>query len=97
MKPELDRKLLAAARRTPPDERVPYAFEKRVMARLAAAPALDLWAAFIRPLWCGAAACALVAVLLNVWSFQPAPGEEHAFSCGVEDSLMDPPNDSGSL
>ena len=35
---ELQKKLLALARTTPPDERVPYAFEKRVMAALLAKP-----------------------------------------------------------
>lgn len=89
--PELNRKLLAAARRDIPGEGVPYAFERRVMARLAAAPKPDLWAALVRPLWYGAAACAAVAVMLNVWSFHPTQGEEqHAFSRGVEDSLMAP-------
>ena len=33
---ELQKKLLAAARANPPGDRVPYAFEKRVMALLAA-------------------------------------------------------------
>ena len=33
---ELERKLIAAARANPPSDRVPYAFEKRIMARLAA-------------------------------------------------------------
>ena len=32
---ELERKLIAAARANPPSDRVPYAFEKRIMARLA--------------------------------------------------------------
>ena len=35
---ELERKLIAAARANPPSDRVPYAFEKRIMARLAARP-----------------------------------------------------------
>ena len=90
--PELSRTLLAAARRVPRDERVPYAFEQRVMARLQAAPPAVLWAALVRSLWYGAAACALVAVLLNVWSAPAAQDEEHAhaFSRGVEDCLLAP-------
>ncbi len=43
---ELHKTLIAAARTTPPDEHVPYAFEKRIMAGLAGKTALsagDLW------------------------------------------------------
>jgi hypothetical protein len=43
---ELHRKLIAAARTAPPDERVPYAFEKRIMAGLTGRTPLtpgDLW------------------------------------------------------
>lgn len=87
--PELNRKLLAAARRAPVEERVPYAFEKRVMARLGRAPKADPWAALVGPLWCGAVGCSLLALTLQIWSFQPAGTEEqHAFSRGVEDSLL---------
>lgn len=86
--PELNRKLLAAARRNTPDDRVPYAFEKRVMARLSAAPKSDPWLAWGRSLWYGAAACAAIALVLNVWSFPSANGEDGDFFRGVEDSLM---------
>lgn len=43
---ELHRKLIAAARANAPEDRVPYAFEKRIMARLAGRTAPDfatLW------------------------------------------------------
>ena len=48
---ELERKLIAAARANPPSDRVPYAFEKRIMARLAAWPVADSWALWARALW----------------------------------------------
>ncbi len=38
---ELERKLIAAARANSPSERVPYAFEKRILALIASRPALD--------------------------------------------------------
>lgn len=50
-------KLLAAARRESPSETVPYAFEKRVMARLSGKAAPDLWAAWGRLLWWAVAPC----------------------------------------
>ena len=53
---ELQNKLLDAARRTPPADHVPYAFERRIMARLTAAPRPNEWLAWTRALWFGAAA-----------------------------------------
>jgi len=66
---ELERKLIAAARANPPGDRVPYAFEKRIMARLAVRPAADHWALWGRALWRAAAPCVAVMLLLGAWSF----------------------------
>jgi hypothetical protein len=66
---ELERKLIAAARANPPGDRVPYAFEKRIMARLAVRPAVDHWALWARALWRAAALCVAVMLLLGAWSF----------------------------
>jgi hypothetical protein len=65
----LRQKLLAAARANPPADRVPYAFEKRVVARLHHQPAVDVAAAWAHGLWRAAAPCVAVALLLIVWSF----------------------------
>lgn len=65
----LQEKLLAVARERPPADHVPYAFEKRVMARLASAKPEDLWSMWGSALWRGAAACLTVAVLLTVFAF----------------------------
>lgn len=40
---KLHRKLITAARNTSQDDRVPYAFEKRIMAHLAGHKPLDAW------------------------------------------------------
>ena len=66
---ELERKLIAAARANPPGDRVPYAFEKRIMARLVARPAMDHCALWGRALWRAAAPCVAVMLLLGAWSF----------------------------
>ncbi len=70
---ELQRKLTAAARQQAPDDRVPYAFEKRIMALVAeraAASGRVLWA---RGLWRAAVSCvALAAVCGAVSFFTPA-------------------------
>jgi hypothetical protein len=66
---ELEKKLVAAARANPPSEGVPYAFEKRIMARLATRPVMDDWALWARALWRAAAPCAAIMLLLGAWSF----------------------------
>jgi hypothetical protein len=65
---ELQRKLFADARTVPPNDTVPYAFEKRVMARLQTVPAADAWLLWGRALWRAAAACVALSILLSVWS-----------------------------
>ena len=62
---ELHKKLLAAARANPPGDRVPYAFEKRVMALLAARAAIDPLAMWVRGLWRAAVSCAVIALLFS--------------------------------
>ena len=66
---ELHRKLIAAARATAPSDRVPYAFEKRIMARLAAAPVPDTLTLWAGALWRAAVPCMAVVMLLGVTSF----------------------------
>jgi hypothetical protein len=70
---ELHRKLMTAARRNPPSERVPFAFEKRVLARLRACPMADHWALWSQALWRAAAPCVAIMLLLAArWWFSPA-------------------------
>jgi hypothetical protein len=72
---ELQKKLNAAARlqMQTPDERVPYAFEKRIMALLAARAVVDRWALFTRGLWRAAISCVVVAIIFGAVSlFVPA-------------------------
>jgi anti-sigma-K factor RskA len=73
---ELHEKLIAAARRKTPDDRVPYAFEKRILAQLAARAGADRWAFWGRGLWRAAASCVAVAVVLGAISlFAPVPAD----------------------
>jgi hypothetical protein len=62
-------KLIAVARANPPSDRVPYAFEKRVMAQLAARAGIERPGLWVRGLWQAAVSCMIVALLLGAWAF----------------------------
>ncbi|MEY2410233.1 MAG: hypothetical protein QOF48_2903 [Verrucomicrobiota bacterium] len=85
---ELQKRLLAVARRNPPGDAVPYRFERRIMARLGEAPQPAIWLAWSRALWLGAAACTLVAICAGVWA--PATRDDNgtSFSEGIEQTIM---------
>jgi hypothetical protein len=65
----LQRKLIAAARANPPSDRVPFAFEKRILSQLRARPMLDWRGLWAGALWRAAVPCVAVMVLLSAWSF----------------------------
>src|SRR5690349_15435990 len=64
----LQKKLIAAARATQPDERVPYAFEKRIMAHIAQGARVDLLGAWSAALWRAAMSCVVVVLLSGAWA-----------------------------
>jgi hypothetical protein len=65
---ELHRKLIKVERANPPSDRVPYAFEKRIMAALKGHAVLDQWALWSRALWRATAPCIAIVLLLAAWS-----------------------------
>ncbi|HEY5298785.1 MAG TPA: hypothetical protein VIK59_12765 [Verrucomicrobiae bacterium] len=72
---ELEKKLIAAARANAPDDCVPYAFEKRVTALLAARVAPDNLALWVHGLWRAAVSCVAISLLLGAWTFfNPSAG-----------------------
>ena len=70
---DLQTKLIEAARKEPLPDHVPYAFEKRIMARLAGMVPLNYWALWGRTLWRAALSCVAITVLCGVWSLAYAP------------------------
>jgi hypothetical protein len=66
---ELQKKLIAAARADTPDDGVPYAFEKRVMALLAARATPGNVALWVHGLWRAAVSCMAISLLLGAWTF----------------------------
>jgi hypothetical protein len=88
----LQAKLFAAARTNPPADRVPYAFEKRILARLKESPTLDMSALWARALWRAAAPCVALTFLLGVWSFigagNSAAADDEEFSQHFEQTML---------
>lgn len=90
---ELEKKLFAAARATPPRDDVPYAFEKRVMARIAAEALVDVWTLWGRLLWRAAAPCVGLTLALTAWvlfsAHAPAANPDN-LAVALEDQVMAP-------
>lgn len=85
---EFERKLYAAARQAPVDDRVPFAFEKRVMARLAAERAVDPAARLAALLWRAAAPCMGIALVLCAWSCLSPVSVSDDFSSDLEAAVV---------
>jgi anti-sigma-K factor RskA len=87
---ELQKKLTAAARLQPPDERVPYAFEKRILTLIATRAVADRWALWTSGLWRAAISCmavALVAAAVALFTQSP-PDNGKDFSQDFENTLL---------
>lgn len=86
---ELQKKLIAAARANAPDDRVPFAFEKRIMALIGAGVPCDGVALWVRGLWQAAASCAAIALLCGAWAFfNPAGNSGDDLSQNLETTLL---------
>jgi hypothetical protein len=82
-------RLIAVAKAQAPDERVPFAFEQRVMAHLQGRKALDVWALWSAGLWRAAASCVALALLLGAWSwFSPGNAGNSDLSQDLENTLL---------
>jgi hypothetical protein len=66
---QLERKLYEVARAQPPNDRVPYAYEKRVMACLKGVRVADVWDVWSHALWRAAGPCLGIMVVLSAWSW----------------------------
>lgn len=87
---ELHRKLIATARNQKPDERVPYAFEKRILALIADRVVHPWHARWLSGLWRAAASCVAVAVVCGAMSlFTPETSDSgNDLSQDFENTLL---------
>ena len=60
--------LIEAAKKLPEDDRVPYSFEKRIMANLQSTPQPDSMALWARGLWQATVPCLALMVAIGTWS-----------------------------
>ena len=67
-------RLLTQTQEIPTNDRVPYAFEKRIMAHIKEAPAAlaDAWSVWAQSLWKAVVPCLAVLVMVAVWMKAPA-------------------------
>jgi hypothetical protein len=79
-----------AARRITDDQRVPYAFEKRIMAHLAGRKISDLSSALASTLWRAAFSCLLITLVTSavVGFANPSAGE--LFATDLERTVLAP-------
>ena len=86
---ELHRKLISAAKAEPPADRVPFAFEKRILASIRALARPDPAAMWARALWCAAAPCVVLTILLGIWTaFGPASRSSSDLSQDFENTVL---------
>jgi hypothetical protein len=84
----LQHRLIAAARTLHPSECVPFAFEKRIMARLVGRPA-DVLGAWSTALWRAAVSCVAIVALSGAWSvLSRSPEVEGDFSRDFETAVF---------
>jgi hypothetical protein len=89
---DLHDKLIAAARKNPPGEQVPYAFEKRILSHLSARPAPNVWTLWGRPLWQAALSCVAITVVCGLWAYgnQASGDSAESFSQDFEAAVFAP-------
>jgi hypothetical protein len=91
---DLHSKMMAVARKNPPSDHVPYAFEKRIMRRLAAVGPANPWGLWGGPLWRAAVSCVAITVLCGLWALAAnrQGGSAESFSQTFEAAVVAPPS-----
>lgn len=85
---QLKRKLVAAARAHPPSDRVPYGFEKRVMARLLEVGVPDVWILWSQALWRAAIPCVLILIFCGLWTARTTQAGATDLSQQIENTVL---------
>jgi hypothetical protein len=84
-------RVFEAARLVNDDLRVPYAFEKRVMAKLRSRKSLDIWGLWARTLWRAAMGCvALSLVTGGILGFNSEAKPSDLLASDLEQTMLAP-------
>ncbi len=89
--PDLHAKLIRAARLNPPDDRVPYAFEKRITALIKDRVAEHNRHSWVQGLWRAALPCVAIAFMCGAWMLFAADRSgtnPEDFSQNLENTLL---------
>jgi hypothetical protein len=90
MKTHLLNRFNNLARSLKPDDRVPYAFEKRIMAHLRSGKIADVWSVWSGTMWRAAFSCLLICVLTGAAvTFSEATTAE-LFASDLERTVLAP-------
>jgi hypothetical protein len=82
--------ILKFARALPADDRVPYAFEKRIMAQLRGSAVADLWTAWSGTMWRAAFSCLVVSALVGAAVTFSDPSRAELFASDLERTVLAP-------
>lgn len=83
----LQEKLLRVARANPPSDRVPLAFEQRIMALIRSRPPVDALALWVRALWKAAVPCVAVTILFLTWAVVEPSTSDNAVNASLNNQL----------
>ena len=90
MKTSLLNRFTKIAQAQTPDERVPYAFEKRIMAHLRNSKAADIWTIWSGAMWRAAFSCLLICFLTGVAISYSDASSAELFASDLERTVLAP-------
>jgi hypothetical protein len=82
--------IIKIARSIPANDRVPYAFEKRIMAQLGARSVADLWTVWSGTLWRAAFSCLVVSMLVGAAVTFSDTSRAELFASDLERTVLAP-------
>ncbi len=87
--------IIKAAQKLSEDDRVPYAFEKRIMAQLETAPQPDALALWAKGLWQASVPCLALMIAISTWSVigQPTEPTVDPLAADLELAMLQPFDD----
>lgn len=83
-------KFTKLARSLPVDDRVPFAFEKRIMHAIKQGAGQDVWAMTARIFYRAAFLCVLVTICAGAWASARSDSNSEMFAIDLEETVLAP-------